>query len=413
MPSMLAQQQTHALGGLDLAGIEMLREKHIRPGERWIYTAGFNVPGDLSDTSRVDVEVADIDRLARAGACVAILAHQGSFGAGTARALDDVAALLARRLERPVRYVQSAASEAAVQAAEEMRPGDVTLFGNTRLEPGEERDDPALAERFALLGDQVAVGGFCKAHRAHASNSALLRLRPGFAADSLLSEIEMLAPWAGSAPGVASLAVLGGRKLEKVTIGLCDLPHSYEAIVPLGCVLCTVLMALGIGVGCSDLGEHPERRLAAAKEALKGTVPSWLRLPSRTVIARPTPAGGFEEVHVVDPLGGVPASHSIVDAILDEHVLSGLRDGGSGRVRMILAGPPGISEHGFSTGAMSVTRQLAEPHTEGLSLGGDTSALLRFAGAKSTGGGSALQLIASGSLAVLDTLRCSTGARRS
>jgi len=108
----------------------------------------------------------------------------------------------------------------------------VVVFGNTRDHAGEEANDPELAARFALLGDQVAIGGFSKAHRSHASNVGILKHLPGCAAQSLTREITRLAPWAGTHHDTPSVAVLGGTKPEKTLLGLGCLSRTYTLVVP-------------------------------------------------------------------------------------------------------------------------------------------------------------------------------------
>lgn len=173
-----------------------LRDKEIRPGDRWVYSAGFNVRPDLRDTGRIDAELPDLRRILHVGGRVAILSHQGSHG--SASELDHVATYLTGCLAFTVDYVRDNDTAEAARLAEELRPGTATLFGNTRRHAGEQRNDPALAQRFAALGDAVAVGGFSKAHRAHASNVGVLRHLPGYVTDSVLRETALLEPWAGA-----------------------------------------------------------------------------------------------------------------------------------------------------------------------------------------------------------------------
>src|SRR5205823_14009605 len=164
--------------------VRHLGGRRIAAGERWIYVAGCNTTVDAPG-SRVDAEVADMARIADNGGRVAILSHQGSWRDGSAAPLDWLARCLQARLGRTVRYVLECASSSAVDQAAALGDGEVAVFGNTRMAPGEERNDPELADWFARLGDVVAIGGFSKAHRAHASNVGVLAVRPAVAADCL------------------------------------------------------------------------------------------------------------------------------------------------------------------------------------------------------------------------------------
>ncbi|WP_406727087.1 phosphoglycerate kinase [Streptomyces sp. GD-15H] len=383
-----------------LDGVPLLGARHITAGERWIFSAGFNVDPALTSTGRIDSELADLRRLAESGARVAVLSHQGSHRDNSATALDHAAAHLTRRLGRPVRYVPENASDAAVRTAEALAPGEIAVFGNTRHHAGEERNDPDLARRFALLGDRVAVGGFSKAHRAHASNTGVLRLLPGHAAESLVTEVRFLAPWAGRNDGLSSAAVLGGRKPEKTLVGLVHAMRSYDLVVPGGVVLNTVLRALGHQVGASDLGSRPDACLDAVRKVLDTPAKARLHVP-RTVWTAPTDGGRItgaaRPTAVAD---GVPADHAVVDFDLEPWAAESL----AGADRAVLAGTPSRYLDGQVRSSDAVLSALSRSSGRTLLLGGDTVAELPWAGPVSTGGGSALELLATGTCAVLDAL---------
>jgi phosphoglycerate kinase len=384
-------------------GLERVPLLHARPvvaGERWIYSAGFNVGPGLRHTDRIDEELDDLRHIAGAGGRVAILSHHGDRD----QELDFVAAYLSRRLARPVRYVGACASADAVRAAAALADGEICLFANTRRHAGEELGDPELALAFARLGDLVAVGGFSKAHRAHASNAGLIGLRPAFAARSLVRAAERLAPWAGVDEDRRSVAVIGGAKPEKVLSGLAGLARTYDAIIPGGVVLNTLLRARGVDVGGSLLGTRPDECVAAAREILDSSPRAALHLPSRVLVARRRPAAS--RLAAAAPAGrDVPVTHAIVDTVIEgpaEHCLRRLVAGGG---RALIAGPPGLAGSGFPTATERVARALGGPRVECLMLGGDTAAEVPPCGIRSSGGGAALQYLTEGTTTVFDALR--------
>ncbi|MFC4035365.1 phosphoglycerate kinase [Streptomyces polygonati] len=380
-----------------LAGVPLLDEAAVAPDSRWIFSAGFNTGPDLGDTGRVDAELADLRRLSDAGARVALLSHQGSSRDGTAIELDHVARYLSRRLGRPVGYHPGAVGGSALRAAGLMRAGDIVLFGNTRLLPGEEDGDLALARQLARLGDQVAVGGFSKAHRAHASNCGLLRHLPGHAADSLVREIRFLAPWAGRPPGGFSAAVLGGSKPEKTLIGLRHFSRAYDLVIPGGVVLNTVLRALGHGIGRSALGSRPDACARAAEAVLAAEGGATLHVPGTVLVVRAGERRAFP-VRVTD---GVPADCAIVDFVIRPWAVDLLR----GAARAVVAGPPSLCRDGHTEASYTVLSALEGGNGSALLLGGDTVRELPWSGLSSTGGGSALEFLSENTCAVLDELR--------
>jgi phosphoglycerate kinase len=372
-----------------------LRDRDIRPGERWIYSAGFNVAPDLRSTARIDVEMPDIRRILDAGGRLAILSHQGSHG--HAAELDHVAAYLSDGLGSRVDYVPDNDTTEAVRRAAALRPGTAALFGNTRRHAGEQRNDPSLARRFAALGDAVAVGGFAKAHRAHASNVGILRYLPGYLADSMLDELALLEPWAGVSD-TFSVAVLGGVKREKTVVGLDLVSGTYDLVVPGGAVLHAVLRALGHDVGASSLGEDPAGCLRVAKAVLERTNRARLHIPDHVVVTR---SGRARTVAVHE----IPPGWAIADFVprpwLRAELARLAMDGG----RAFIAGTPCRYASGFSGSADLLLSAFSAPGVAALLLGGDTVAELPWKGRISTGGGAALHYLAHGTCPVLDAVR--------
>ncbi len=389
-----------AVGGDPLLGVPLLEECRILPGQRWIYSAGFNVTAGA--TGRIDAEAADLRRLAEAGARIAVLSHQGDHRDGSARPLPDVAEHLSHLLGRPVGYCPENASAHARREARRLRNGEVMLFGNTRLHAGEQRGDPHLARAFAGLGERVAVGGFSKAHRSHASNTGVLAHLPGWAAQSITREVRLLAPWAGRLPGRYSVAVLGGRKPEKTLLGLAGLITAYDLVVPAGVVLNTVLRVLGYDVGDSDLGPDPQACAAAARRALDLPERAEVHLPREVVVA-PLPGRGGP-ARRIDIADGVPAGHRIVDFTLQPWLHGRLRRLSTGG-RALVAGTPTCWTEGFRGAGEELLGHLRAARDDTLLLGGDTVADLPWRGPSSTGGGSALQFLVTGTCSVLEALR--------
>jgi phosphoglycerate kinase len=391
-----------------LDDVPLLRDTPVAAGSRWIYSAGFNVAPQSRSLGRITAEVEDLAWLADAGARVAVLSHQGG-GPQSASHLNHVARQLGELLRRPVGYLHTAVGPLARHVAESMRPGEVTLFGNTRHQAGEQRNDPALAARFAALGDAVAVGGFSKAHRSHASNVGILEALPGFAASSLVEEVEKLAPWASPSGRRYAVAVLGGVKPEKAEIGLAHLVDRYDLVVVGGMVLNAVLKALGAPIGRSELGSAPARCVAAARAALSRPRRAELHIAERVVVA-PWPGRGGGPVRLVTVGHEIGPDEMIVDFVPEPWLRDRLDRLARERGRALLAGPPARYREGFRDSTDTLLRALAAPGVDTLLVGGDTVAELPWSGPASTGGGSALTLLATGSCAVIDALRRSARA---
>ncbi|MEU4206094.1 phosphoglycerate kinase [Streptomyces sp. NPDC026294] len=381
----------------------LLRQTHIQPGDRWVYSAGFNVGKSLGETSRIDSELDDIAYASQRGAVVALLSHQGSYRDGSAVPLPHIAEYLTRRLGAKVEYFSDAASDEARRHSLAMSPGDITLFGNTRLYEGEEKNDPDLARRFAALGNRVALGGFSKAHRAHASNVGILAHLPGVLAGSLVSEAEKLDTWSGRQDTTYSVAVLGGVKPEKTLIGLEHFTRIYDVVIPAGAVLNNILAALGHPVGASCLGERADVTKAAAARIVARANRAEISVPEQVVIARPGPAGNTDH-RTASVRDGIPDGYAIVDIVLPDRVFGILEHLVRSKGSALLAGTPSVYTAGHTQAADHLLAAFSAPGVNAMLLGGDTVGELPFQGRTSTGGGSALHYLATGSFPVLTAL---------
>ena len=152
-------------------------------GKAVLVREDLNVPmadGKVTDDTRLRAAVPTLAELADKGAKVLVLAHFGRpKGQPSAEfSLDKLAAPLAGVLGRPVKYIDW---EGAAEAVAALAPGDVAVLENTRFFGGEEKNDPAVIERFAALGDLYVNDAFSAAHRAHASTEGLARALPAYA----------------------------------------------------------------------------------------------------------------------------------------------------------------------------------------------------------------------------------------
>lgn len=414
---------------MEFDNIRLLENRVISPGEGWIYVADFNIDHQgnvLKSTDRIDDEVEDLMQIVSAGGNVRILAHKGRFKDGDTEDLEFAVPHLSRRLGIDVKYFPENTTEAAVEFARSLKPGEVAVMGNVRKNKGEEKNDREVARQYAKLGDFVAVGGFGKAHRAEASNNAILEFLPGYLTRSQVAGMELLIPWAGKSEEY-SVAVLGGIKKEKITTGLVGFAGTYDCIIPGGIVVNTILK-LRYDVGASVLEDSGKTFEKEVREVMEGPNGAKVHVPDLVHIAK------FESgrwigidgtVHWSDgkcisaskPIslseyGKVPAGFMIVDYVMPQSgidALEALRQRGG---RMIVAGTPGLHKKGFSSATNAVREYLSLQNVHGVVLGGDTAAEIEFQGPKSKGGGSALHWVAYGTTPVLDALRANYKAFR-
>ncbi|MGH9259260.1 MAG: phosphoglycerate kinase, partial [Acidimicrobiales bacterium] len=222
-------------------------------GRRALVRVDFNVPlkdGRVSDDTRIRAARPTIQYLREKGARVVLLSHLGRpNGPDPSASLLLVRRDLERVLGAPVEFIPDPAT--GVPASRRLPRGGVALVENTRFWPGEEQNDPNLAQTFTALGDFYVNDAFGAAHRAHASTEAVARLlRPAVAGFLMEKELRYLGD-ALTSPERPFVAVLGGAKISgKIDVIRSLLPRVDELLIG-GAMACTFYRALGLETGKS------------------------------------------------------------------------------------------------------------------------------------------------------------------
>ena len=234
-----------------------------------------NVPmqdGSVSDDTRLRAAMPTILELADRGAKVLILAH---FGRPKGQknpefSLSKITRPLTQVLGREVQFIPDCQGEAATDGIKVMRNGDIAILENTRFHTGEEKNDPALVDAIAAIGDLYVNDAFSAAHRAHASTEGLAHKLPAFAGRSMEKELDALEAALG-APVKPVAAVVGGAKVSTKLDVLNNLVTKVDHLIIGGGMANTFLHARGVDVGKSlcekDLADTAEAIFDKAEEA--------------------------------------------------------------------------------------------------------------------------------------------------
>ncbi|WP_026046566.1 phosphoglycerate kinase [Sphingomonas sp. PAMC 26621] len=255
-------------------------------GKRVLVREDLNVPmqdGAVSDDTRLRATLPTVTELADKGAIVLILAHFGR-PKGTPSAelsLKQLVEPYANVLGRPVKYVDWEGDAAAVAA---LAPGDVAILENTRFFGGEEKNDPAVVDRFASLGDLYVNDAFSAAHRAHASTEGLAHKLPAFAGRAMEAELDALDKALGN-PEHPVAAVVGGAKVSTKLDVLKHLVTKVDHLIIGGGMANTFLAARGVNVGKS-LCEHELTGTADEIFAAADGANCTIHLPYDVVVAK-------------------------------------------------------------------------------------------------------------------------------
>ncbi len=349
-------------------------------GKRLVVRADLNVPmaeGRVGDATRITRFAEGMRPLLAQGAALVILSHFGRPKGGPTPKLslrpirDD----LSRALAAPVGFARL--DEASAEAAR-LEPGQVLLVENTRFEPGEERNDPALARHFAALGDVFVNDAFSCAHRAHASTEAIAHLMPAVAGPLMMEELTALRA-ALEAPARPAVAIVGGSKVSSKIAVLKNLVGRVDHLIVGGGMANTFLFADGEPMGRS-LHEADQVATVAEIRALAAASGCTIHLPTDAVVAREFKAHAATETVVAT---ACPADAMILDAgpqaVGDfTRVLEGART-------ILWNGPLGAFElPPFDAATVALARVAAELTRGGNAVsvagGGDTVAALNAAG---------------------------------
>ena len=237
-------------------------------GKRVLLRADFNVPlegSTITDDTRVRATLPTLTYILEQGASVVVFSHLGrpKGKPNPKYSLAPVRDRLAELLGKPVQF--AALGDEAKGAAAKLQAGEVLLLENTRFDPGDERNDAAMSEALAALGDCFVNDAFGSSHRAHASTVGVAeRARPavaGFLVETELRALQRLL----DAPREGFVVVLGGAKVADKIGVIENLLPKCETMLVGGGMTYAFLKARGKEIGDSIYSESSG---AAARDVL-------------------------------------------------------------------------------------------------------------------------------------------------
>jgi phosphoglycerate kinase len=353
-------------------------------GKRVLVRVDFNVPldgdGRVTDDARIRAALPTLKELRDRGARLVLASHLGRpKDREPSLSLRPAAERLSELLGTPVELASD---------LDHVPDGDLVMLENVRFEPGETKNDSALAHRYAELADAYVNDAFGSAHRAHASTEAVAHLLPSAAGRLLEREVSTLRGILDQ-PRRPLAAVVGGAKVTD-KIGVLDTFVERAEEVLVGGAMCfPFFKAQGHSVGdslCEEEGVEPARRLVDSDQ---------LRLPVDLVagqeFSEDTPLKEIDGVDVPDGWMGLD-----IGARTAERYASAVAGAGT----VFWNGPMGAFElEPFSVGTRLVAEAIAASDAVTVVGGGDSAAALAQFGLAdrvdhlSTGGGASLELV--------------------
>jgi phosphoglycerate kinase len=376
-------------------------------GQRVFIRADLNVPqddaGNITEDTRIRASVPCIRMALDAGGAVMVTSHLGRPTEGEFRPEDSLAPVakrLSELLGRDVPLKQNWVDGVDV------KPGEIVLLENCRLNKGEKKNSPELAQKMAKLCDIFVHDAFGTAHRAEASTYGIAQYAKIACAGPLLAaEIDAITK-ALAQPKRPLIAIVAGSKVStKLTI-LQSLAKNVDRLIVGGGIANTFMFAMGLPIGKSlaekDLAGDA-RIVIETMKARGAEVP----IPTDVVVAK---------TFAADAPATVKAAKDVADddMILDIgpqtalKLAEQLKSAGT----IVWNGPVGVFEFdAFSHGTETIARAIAASDAFSIAGGGDTLAAIAKYGIEkdigyiSTGGGAFLEVLEGKELPAFEILQ--------
>jgi phosphoglycerate kinase len=328
-------------------------------GKRVFIRCDLNVPiedGRITDDTRIRASVPGIQYALDQGAAVMVTSHLGRPTEGELRPEDSLAPVaerLAALLKVKIRLVPDWVNGV------EVKPGQVVVLENCRVNKGEKKDDETLARKIAALCDVYVNDAFGTAHRAEATTHGVARFAKVACAGPLMAaELDALGR-ALAQPKRPLVAIVGGAKVSTKLSVLGALAKKVDSLIVGGGIANTFLLAAGKPIGKSlaepDLAGEAKRIMKRTK------VP----LPSDVVVE----SGKTKAVEAVGK------DEAILDVGPDTARAFAASLKGAGTI--VWNGPLGVFEkEPFAKGTQALAKAVAASDAFSIAGGGDTVAAI-------------------------------------
>lgn len=382
--------------------IETIRD--IDPkNKRVLVRVDFNVPldakGGIEDDTRILASLPTINYLIQAQAKIILMGHIGrpKNKNDTKYSLKLIAQYVAKKLGKPVTFIDDCIGPNAKKATDAMIPGQIILLENVRFYKEETDNDPTFAKNLAGLAEIYVNDAFGSAHRAHASTAGVAQYLPIKVAGLLMErELQFLGEKTRQ-PEKPFIVILGGSKVsEKINVIKALLDKACIMLIG-GAMAYTFALAQGKKVGKSLV--EPDK-INLAKEALSLAAQKKVEflLPIDTRI---TDHFDFDKKllgNIKTVEGDIPEGWEGID--IGPKTIELFKSKTKSAKTILWNGPMGVFEiPGGAEGTFAIAKAVAESKSISIIGGGDSIAALKKSGYAdtvtfmSTGGGASLEFL--------------------
>lgn len=378
-----------------MENIPFLKPQMLKPGMNVILRLDLNVPihnGKIQDTFRIEQAMRTLTLLQKKKVKTIVLSHLGDSN----QSLQMVVGVLAKKIKH-ITHTPYLVGDRVLHAVQNIKNGEILVLENLRSQKGEEENAPSFARGLARFGDLFIQDGFAVAHRRHASVVGVPSFLPSVIGPEFATELKGLA--SALNPKSPSLLILGGAKFSTKLPLLKKYLKTTDTIFLGGALAHNILRARGIDIGMS-------------------LVDTSVPIPS-TITKAP---------NIIVPIDAVTENGDVVDirhlGMRDKIVDIGpatvalLGQKIKGAKTVIMNGPLGLYEDGWTGGTRAVLKDLAQTKGEVIIGGGDTVALARALKLHtkidfvSTGGGAMLDYLTNGTLPGIEAVKKSASQKK-
>ena len=376
-------------------------------GWRVFIRADLNVPqdasGNITEDTRIRASMGCIQLALDSGAAVMVTSHLGRPTEGQFKPADSLAPVAKRLGElmgREVPVIVDWLDGVTV------KPGELVMLENCRVNVGEKKNDEVLARKMAALCDVFVHDAFGTAHRAEASTYGIAQYAKVACAGPLLAaEMDAISK-ALTNPRRPLVAIVAGSKVStKLTI-LKALAANVDQLIVGGGIANTFMLAAGLNIGKSLAEKDLLHEAVAVIEAMKArgaAVPIPVDVVTAKTFAADAPATikaatDVEDDELILDIG--PKTTAILAAQL---MAAGT---------IVWNGPVGVFEfEAFSQGTEGIAKAIAASSAFSIAGGGDTVAAIARYGIESqvdyisTGGGAFLEVLEGKTLPAFEILQ--------
>jgi len=285
-------------------------------------------------------------------------------------------------------------------------PGELVMLENCRVNKGEKKNSPELAQKMAQLCDIYVNDAFGTAHRAEGTTYGIAQYAKVACAGPLLAaEIDAITK-ALAQPKRPLVAIVAGSKVStKLTI-LESLARNVDQLIVGGGIANTFMLASGLPIGKSLAEPDLVAQAKAVIEAMK-TRGAAVPIPTDVVVATEFKADAKATVKAA---ADVTADDLILD--IGPQTAKALAEQLMKAGTIVWNGPVGVFEFdSFAHGTETIARAIAASSAFSIAGGGDTLAAIAKYGIEkdvgyiSTGGGAFLEVLEGKTLPAFEILQ--------